>query len=189
MGIFTMTVLALGVSIDAFSVSVTQSVILRGRLWRNAILCALFFGGFQIIMPLVGGLAGYSFERLVGSLDHWVAFALLCGVGGKMIFDSFKSEDLERHESAAGELKTIFVLAIATSIDALAVGASLSLGGHGYFEVILPVALLMGGITGGLSAVGVCLGQALGGLLKFRMELVAGLVLIALGVKMLLEHL
>ena len=184
-----MLVLSLGVSVDAFSVSVTQSVLLRGRLWRNAALCALFFGGFQVIMPLIGGLAGYSFERLVGSFDHWVAFALLGGVGCKMIFDSFKKEEPEREVSASGELRTIFVLAIATSIDALAVGASLSLGGHGYFEVILPVALLMGGITGVLSALGVCLGQALAGLLKLRMELIAGLVLIALGVKMLCDHL
>ncbi|MEA4862078.1 MAG: manganese efflux pump MntP family protein [Victivallaceae bacterium] len=184
-----MMILAFGVSLDAFSVSVSGSLSGCHRPWRNAGLAALFFGGFQILMPLAGGLLGKGFGRLLASVDHYVAFSLLVAVGGKMIWEAFfpkKEEKLECERFF--NIKNMFVMAVATSIDAAVVGASIPLAGYGYVDVLVPTAIAMGIITAAMSVSGVWLGRFFGSFFSHHIGALGGIALIAIGVKILISH-
>ena len=186
MTVLEMILLALGVSVDAFSVSVSRSMICHKKVWKNAASAAFFFGGFQFVMPMIGGWI----SSFIGPCR--IAFILLALVGGKMIWESIHVEDqtelTESEENPFG-LKILFLLGIATSIDAMAVGASIILAGNNFIKILLPASILMGIITGLISFIGVLTGKLAGKLLNFKMELIGGTVIILIGLKILIEHL
>lgn len=191
MTVLEMILLALGVSVDAFSVSVSRSMICHKRIWKNAASAAFFFGGFQFVMPMIGGWISSFVGSFLYSVDHYIAFILLALVGGKMIWESMHVEDqteLTNSEENPFGLKILFLLGIATSIDAMAVGASIILAGNN-FIILLSASILMGIITGLISFVGVLTGKLAGTLLNFKMELIGGTVIILIGLKILVEHL
>ena len=174
--------IALGLSMDAFAVSVCKGLSVKRLRPRHALLAGLYFGGFQFLMPLLGWLLGYSFEELITSVDHWIAFVLLSLIGGNMIRESF-SEDEELNDDFG--VKTMLLLAIATSIDALAVGITFA-----FLSVkILPAAGTIGVTTFLLSVAGIYIGRAFGAKYKAGAERVGGCILILIGLKILLEHL
>lgn len=196
MSLFAILALAVSVSIDAFAVSVGGALSDRtGRKWRNALHAALFFGGFQVIMPLIGYFAATQLAGLVEVLDHWLAFILLGIVGGKMIYEGVKGEsgEAEAESGDGGEcgadffaLKALFMPAVATSLDALAVGAGLAFARS---PILLPAAA-MGVVTAAASIVGVLLGRKLGKLAGERvMLMIGGTAIVLIGLKILLEHL
>lgn len=192
MTVLEMILLALGVSVDAFSVSVSRSMICHKKVWKNAASAAFFFGGFQFVMPMIGGWISSFIGPFLYSVDHYIAFILLALVGGKMIWESIHVEDqtelTESKENPFG-LKILFLLGIATSIDAMAVGASIILAGNNFIKILLPASILMGIITGLISFIGVLTGKLAGKLLNFKMELIGGTVIILIGLKILIEHL
>ncbi len=192
MTVLEMILLALGVSVDAFSVSVSRSMICHKKVWKNAASAAFFFGGFQFVMPMIGGWISSFIGPFLYSVDHYIAFILLALVGGKMIWESIHVEDqtelTESEENPFG-LKILFLLGIATSIDAMAVGASIILAGNNFIKILLPASILMGIITGLISFIGVLTGKLAGKLLNFKMELIGGTVIILIGLKILIEHL
>ncbi len=175
---------AIALSMDAFAVSVTTGITLRRpRPWQ-AIKPGLFFGGFQALMPLIGYIAGRSVAVYIESVDHWIAFALLAAIGGKMIWDIWH-EDGDAESADPTRTLALLVMAVATSIDALAVGISLALLSVNIWWAIT----IIGCTTCALSIAGVLLGNRLGELFKKRATLVGGLILIAIGAKILIEHL
>ena len=175
---------AVGLSMDAFAVSVASGIAIKNRRVAHAVRMALFFGGFQAVMPVVGWLAGRSVADLVSPWDHWVVFAVLTFIGVKMIYEAFRIE-------AAGKpthpfnVYVLLVLAVATSLDALAVGFSFAFL---VTDIVTPV-LIIGSVTFVLSLAGVAVGDRLGHFFEKKIEIVGGLVLIAIGVKILLEDL
>ena len=174
--------IAVGLSMDAFAVSVCKGLSVKKLEPRHALLVGLYFGGFQFLMPVLGWLLGYRFEALITGVDHWVAFGLLALIGGNMIRESF-SEEEELNDDFG--VKTMLLLAVATSIDALAVGITFA-----FLSVrILPAAGTIGVTTFLLSAVGITIGRAFGARWKARAERAGGLILILIGLKILLEHL
>ena len=174
--------IAVGLSMDAFAVSVCKGLSVKRLRPRHALLAGLYFGGFQFLMPLLGWLLGYRFEELITSVDHWIAFVLLSLIGGNMIRESF-SEDEELNDDFG--VKTMLLLAIATSIDALAVGITFA-----FLSVkILPAAGTIGLTTFLLSCAGIRIGRAFGARWKSGAERAGGLILILIGLKILLEHL
>ncbi|OPZ59750.1 MAG: putative manganese efflux pump MntP [Deltaproteobacteria bacterium ADurb.Bin510] len=184
MSLFKLIGLALGLAMDAFAVSITSGLTMRKLKVRYALRIALFFGVFQALMPIIGYLAGLSVREMIENYDHWVAFGLLAFVGGKMLFEAIFMQEEER-EINPDDFGLLLVLAIATSIDALAVGLSLSLL---KIEILMP-AVLIGVVTFGLSFMGVYLGKRIGHLFEQKIEILGGLVLIGIGIKILLEHL
>lgn len=179
--------LALGLSADAFSVAVCKGLAAKKFSFKNSILVGIWFGFFQAGMPLIGYFLGSSFVKYIEKFDHWVAFILLAIIGANMIRESFSKTD----EEADGSLKfsAMFPLAIATSIDALAVGvAPLATLGIGLKSVIVCVCLI-GLTTFVLSAAGVKIGNKFGGKYKQKAEFAGGLILIILGARILIEHL
>lgn len=185
MGTLELWLVAVGLSMDAFAVALCKGLGMRKTNWRQALVIALFFGGFQAGMPLIGWLLGHQFERYITSVDHWMAFGLLAVIGGKMIYETLseKDEDVCKEESL--NLKELFVLAVATSIDALAVGiAFASLKVH-----ILPSVALIGVTTLCISLAGVAIGHTFGTRLMKAAGLAGGAVLILIGLKILLDHL
>ncbi|MDN5354981.1 MAG: hypothetical protein PWQ09_1737 [Candidatus Cloacimonadota bacterium] len=184
MDIFSIIVIAIGLAMDAFAVSIASGVTIRCFKQRIAFRVAFFFGFFQAIMPVLGWLAGNSFRIYITSFDHWIAFGLLLFIGGKMIYESFYLE--EKQKSCNPEnILILFTLAIATSIDALAVGLSFSILNLNIIEPIL----IIGVITFVLSYIGVFIGDKFGSLFENKIEIIGGLVLIGIGIKILLEHL
>lgn len=180
--------IALALAMDCFAVSVASGVIVGRRDLRISLSLAVLFGFFQAAMPLLGWALTARFSHYLEAVDHWIAFGLLALIGAKMIFDSFKEED-QSHSSTLHPSKpgARVVLAIATSIDALAVGVTFSLLENG---IDLPSALaIIGATTFAISAAGICLGHFFGNLFGHRLEVFGGLVLIAIGVKILWEHL
>ncbi len=177
-------ILAAGLAADAFAVSMCLGLTLKKFSAAKAARSSLFFGGFQALMPAAGWLLGSGFERYISDFDHWIAFALLALIGGKMIFDALKGED-ERCADDAFAPKRLLVLAVATSIDALAVGITFAFLGTG---ILLPVSVI-GAVTFALSFVGVYIGSRFGERFKRFSEIAGGTVLIAIGLKILLEHL
>ena len=174
--------IAVGLSMDAFAVSVCKGLSVNRLEKKHAAIVGLYFGGFQFLMPVIGYLLGSRFESLITSVDHWIAFALLLVIGGNMIKES--RGEAEGLSDDFG-FKTMLLLAIATSIDALAVGISFA-----FLSVdILPAALLIGCTTFLLSAAGCYIGRAFGAKYKSGAELTGGIILILIGVKILLEHL
>lgn len=151
--------------------------------WKKACIIGLWFGGFQALMPTIGYFLGTTFESLVTSIDHWIAFALLTFIGGKMIKDSFSNEQERSDDDVSA--KTMFVLAVATSIDALAVGITFA-----FFNVNLILAISLIGITSFiLPVIGTKIGNKFGDKYERNAELVGGIILIFIGLKILLEHL
>ena len=181
-------IIAVGLAMDAFAVSICKGLNMRTLDKKQTALIALFFGGFQAGMPLIGWFIGSKFAHYITSIDHWVTFILLAIIGGKMIWESFeKDEDSEENTGAKLNLKELTMLAVATSIDALAVGITFA------FEYTTQEALTAIGLTGVvtalLSATGVFIGHKFGAKYKSKAELVGGLVLVLMGVKFLLEGL
>jgi len=169
---------------DACAVSIVHGIAMKKLNIRHALTMALFFVAFQAIMPVIGWLGGCTLRNFIQGVDHWIAFGLLALVGGKMIFESTKL-DGERKTVDFMNIYTLLVLSIATSIDALAVGLSLSFLN---ISIILP-ALMIGVTTFTISLGGVLLGNRFGHFFERKMELAGGLILIAIGAKILIEHL
>ena len=183
MGFFELLILAVGLSMDAFAVSVCKGLALRKIDLGKCALVGLWFGGFQALMPLSGWLLGSQFAGAIENIDHWIAFALLALIGGNMIKEALSKDDEKANDSLG--FKTMLVMAVATSIDALAVGLTFS-----FLEVNVLAAVAMIGVTTFLlSAVGVKVGNVFGEKYKSGAELTGGIILILLGVKILLEHL
>ena len=182
MGFIELLLIAVGLSMDAFAVSVCKGLSVKKVGVKHAALAGLYFGGFQFLMPVIGYLLGFRFESVIESIDHWVAFVLLAFIGGNMIKESFgKAEELNDDFG----VKTMLLMAIATSIDALAVGITFA-----FLEVqILPAAGLIGVTTFLLSFVGIYIGNAFGTRYKSKAELAGGIILVVIGVKILLQHL
>lgn len=188
MSIWEILLIGLGVSADAFAVSMCKGVEMKKFIFKYALLIALFFGGFQMLMPLIGWAAGTLFEKYITQFDHWIAFGLLLLLGGKMIYDGIFDKD-EQKEGEEKPLKlgflTLLVMAIATSIDALAVGVTFA-----FLKVNIWMAVsIIGATTFAFSLVGVGIGVKVGDKFKNKAEIFGGVILILIGVKILLEHL
>lgn len=184
MHLLTIIVIAVGLAIDAFAVSIVSGGAYKQLHIKHALRMALFFGGFQAIMPLIGFLAGLSVKRYIEVYDHWIAFGLLSAVGGKMIYESFKIRTIEEKFDPSN-LFVLLVLSVATSIDALAIGITLSF----ITSSIIAAVIIIGVVTFVLSYLGVCIGKRFGHFFENKIEAVGGLVLIGLGIKILIEHL
>ena len=183
MGVFEIIVIGIGLAMDAFAVSVCKGLSMKKMNWKNAIIIALYFGIFQAIMPIIGYFLGTTFSGFVESVDHWIAFILLSIIGGNMIKDSADDEIEKRNDKV--DLKTMSILAIATSIDALAVGVTFA-----FFKAnVLQAVTIIGLITFGLSLIGVKIGNRFGDKFQNKAELIGGIILIIIGLKILLEHL
>ena len=187
MGIGELLLLAVGLSMDAFAVSVCKGLALRRATFRAEITCGVWFGGFQALMPLVGFFLGTLFAVAIQAVDHWIAFGLLAIIGVNMLKEAMsKEEECGCENSADLSLKTMFVMAVATSIDALAVGISLAMVGN--VNIFFAVALI-GICTCLLSMLGVKIGNVFGSRFESKAEIAGGVILILLGLKILLEHL
>ena len=180
----------IGLSMDAFAVSICKGLSVRKLRPKHAITVGLWFGGFQALMPLIGYLLGKQFEWLITSIDHWIAFGILAFLGGRMIMESFKDEDC-KHEYDPTSLKVVLALAVATSIDALAVGVSFAFLGIKQFSAILSPIGIIGFVSFALSMVGLMFGIRFGcGIARrLRAELWGGIILVIIGTKILIEHL
>ena len=177
--------IAVGLSMDAFAVSICKGLSTQHLRPQHYLCVGLWFGGFQALMPTIGYLLGSTFERYITRYDHWIAFVLLLIIGGNMIKEALGGETEAEKDSSFG-FKTMLVLAVATSIDALAVGITFAL----LPDVNLPAAVsFIGATTFILSAVGLKVGNVFGLKYKSRAEIAGGIILILLGVKILLEHL
>jgi manganese efflux pump family protein len=179
----TVFLTGVGLSMDAFAVSVSSGITIRRPTIANAALIAGFFGGFQALMPLVGWIGGRYLAELLQAVDHWVAFGILAVIGAKMIYESYRGAENEVINPL--NLGVLASLAVATSIDALAVGVSFA-----FLSIpIVPAAALIGAVTFGICFAGVFAGDRFGHLLGGKAGLVGGLALIAIGLKILLEDL
>jgi putative Mn2+ efflux pump MntP len=185
MSFLDIILLAIGVSMDAFAVSIAKGLALHRPQPRHYGLVALWFGGFQALMPIVGYFLGVHFAPIVENCDHWIAFALLALIGGKMIYDTINGGDDEDTTGIDFRFRTMLILAIATSIDALAIGVSLA-----FLKVDIWSATASIGVTTALfSAFGLYLGNIFGNRYKHGAELLGGIVLVLIGAKILIEHL
>jgi putative Mn2+ efflux pump MntP len=184
MELITIIVIAVGLAMDAFVVSIISGSAYRQLHVKHALRMALSFGAFQAFMPLIGSLAGLSLKDYIQNYDHWVAFALLAAVGGKMIYESFKIKSVKENPDPSNII-VLLVLSIATSIDALAIGITLSF----ITSSIALAAAIIGLITFVLSYAGVLIGKRFGHFFENKIEALGGLVLIGIGVKIMCEHL
>lgn len=183
MGLFELLILAVGLSMDAFAVSVCKGLAMPEITVKKASAVALWFGGFQALMPLLGYMLGVQFQDSITAIDHWIAFILLGAIGVNMVREALYGECENTSDSL--DVKTMFVLAVATSIDALAVGITFA-----FLKVeMIPAVTFIGITTFVLSAAGVKIGNVFGTKYKAKAELAGGMILIILGVKILLEHL
>ena len=182
MQLWELFVIAVGLSMDAFAVSICKGLSVQRLRWSHALTAGAWFGAFQALMPLAGWLLGTRFEGIITSVDHWVAFVLLVLIGGNMVKESRGAcEALD----ASFAVRAMFPLAVATSIDALAVGVTFA-----FLTVpILPAVSFIGVVTFTLSVVGVKVGNVFGCRYKSRAELAGGLILVLMGLKILFEHL
>lgn len=184
MGIGELLLLAVGLSMDAFAVSVCKGLAMKKATLKAELTCGVWFGGFQALMPVIGFFLGALFADAIEAFDHWVAFILLAIIGVNMLKEALSQEE----ETASADMcvKTMFIMAVATSIDALAVGISLAMAGS---VNILAAALLIGVCTFLLSAIGVKIGNVFGSRYEKKAQMAGGIILILLGVKILMEHL
>lgn len=183
MNVYEIIFIAVGLAMDAFAVSICKGLSMKNMKWKSAVIIALYFGIFQALMPVIGFLLGSTFSVLVQKVDHWIAFGLLSIIGLNMIKESTDDELEKRNDSI--DVKTMLILAVATSIDALAIGVTFS-----FFEVnILTAITVTGVITFALSIIGVVIGNKFGDKLQNKAELIGGIILIGMGLKILLEHL
>ena len=187
MGLGELLLLALGVSMDAFAVSICKGLAMKKAGLKEGLTCGVWFGGFQALMPLIGFFLGTLFADAIEAVDHWVAFILLGLIGFNMLKEAFSGacDCCEGHDADLS-VKTMFVMAVATSIDALAVGISLAMAGN---VNIFAAVTLIGAFTCGMSAVGVKIGNVFGSRFEKKAQAAGGFILVALGVKILLEHL
>lgn len=182
MSLLELFIIALGLSMDAFAVAICKGLSVQQLKPRHALITGLYFGGFQALMPLIGYLLGVRFESFITSFDHWIAFVLLALIGLNMIKESREESECLND---AFDFKTMLPLALATSIDALAVGVTFA-----FLQVnIAPAVSFIGVITFVLSALGVKMGHVFGSKYKSRAELTGGVILILMGIKILIEHL
>ena len=193
MGIGELLLLAVGVSMDAFAVSICKGLAMKRATLKASMTCGLWFGGFQALMPTIGFFLGTLFAEAIQAVDHWVAFVLLGIIGFNMLKEAFEKEECAccsvdgcNDQGADLSVKTMFIMAVATSIDALAVGISLAMAGN---VNIWLAALLIGICTCGFSAVGVKIGNVFGAKFEKKAQLAGGVILVLLGTKILLEHL
>lgn len=179
--------IGVGLAMDAFAVSICKGLAMRKVNKKQAVMIGLFFGGFQALMPLVGWLLGSQFESYITSIDHWIAFVLLAFIGGKMIFEAVKpEEDVEIEQMDPPlDMKEMFLLAVATSIDALAVGITFAFLDYPIVEAIS----IIGVITFIISVGGVYVGNFFGNKYKNKAEFAGGLILVIIGLRILLSHL
>lgn len=184
MDITALIFIAFGLAMDSFAVSITSGITIKHLKLNHALRIAAFFGGFQAIMPLIGWTAGLSLKNYISNIAHWIAFALLAFIGSKMIYEATKIERAEK-KSDPLDLKTLLLLAIATSIDALAIGISFAIL---QIDIATPI-IIIGTITFALSFLGAFAGKKLGHLFENKIEIAGGLLLIVIGTKILLEHL
>ncbi len=183
MSLFSLFIIAVGLSMDAFAVSICKGLAMQKITIKKALIVGLWFGGFQALMPAIGYLLGTQFESYITNIDHWIAFVLLFIIGANMIKEALSKE--EEHASDSLAFKEMLVLALATSIDALAVGVTFA-----FLKVqILPAVLFIGVITFTLSSLGVKIGNIFGCRYKSKAEFAGGIILILMGCKILLEHL
>ncbi len=176
--------IAIGLAMDAFAVSVCKGLSMKKISIKKLLIIALYFGIFQALMPVIGYFLGESFENLVTSIDHWIAFILLLFIGINMLKEAFgKSEDDNKNDDTG--FKTMIILGLATSIDALAVGITFA-----FLEInIFVIATIIGVITFIISAIGVVIGNKFGDKYEKKAEILGGVILILMGIKILLEHL
>ena len=183
MGLLELFVIAVGLSMDAFAVSICKGLSVRELKPKHALTVGVYFGGFQMLMPLIGFALGVRFQSFITSVDHWIAFVLLGLIGANMIRESREQD--EENLSDSFSFGTMLPLAVATSIDALAVGVTFA-----FLQVsILPAVCFIGATTFILSCIGIRIGHVFGLKYKSRAELFGGAVLILMGTKILLEHL
>ncbi|MBQ6814659.1 MAG: manganese efflux pump [Lachnospiraceae bacterium] len=186
---FTLFLIGVGLAMDAFAVSICKGLAMRKVKVRQATIIGLFFGGFQALMPLLGWLLGSQFEQYIKRIDHWIAFVLLGIIGGKMLIEAIKGEEEEdeecNNEDEPLDIKEMFILAIATSIDALAVGITFAFLSY----PIVPSVVIIGVTTFVISVAGVYIGNFFGSRFKKKAEIAGGIILIGIGIKILLEHL
>ncbi|MGN0371606.1 MAG: manganese efflux pump MntP family protein [Enterocloster sp.] len=183
MSLAELFIIAVGLSMDAFAVAVCKGLAMPKMNWKGAGIVGLYFGGFQAAMPLFGYFLGARFSQAIRCYDHWIAFILLAVIGGNMIKEALDSE--EEHADASLDVRNMTLLAIATSIDALAVGVTFA-----FLNVdIVPAVSFIGIITFTLSLIGVKVGNVFGCRYKSKAELTGGLILVLMGIKILLEHL
>lgn len=185
MGFYELFLIAVGLSMDAFAVSVCKGLHMPRLNVKQGLIIALFFGVFQAVMPLLGWFLGQQFAERISAFDHWIAFVLLAFIGGKMIVEALKKDTDAETAAARFDIMELFMLAIATSIDALAVGITFA-----FLNVsILPSVSLIGVTTFALSFAGVVIGHRFGAKYQNKAELLGGVILVLIGTKILLEHL
>jgi putative Mn2+ efflux pump MntP len=184
MEFLTVTVIAIGLAMDAFAVSIVSGATYKQLKTHHAFRIAVFFGSFQAAMPLIGALAGLTMRNYIAAYDHWIAFALLTSVGGKMIYESFSIKKAQQGLDPSN-LHVLLILSVATSIDALAVGITLSFLATGIFTAVIIIGL----ITFILSYFGVYIGKRFGHFFENKIEAIGGIILIAIAIKILLSHL
>lgn len=183
MGLIELFLIAVGLSMDAFAVSVCKGLAMPKCTFKKAAIVGLWFGGFQALMPAIGYVLGAQFQEAIASIDHWIAFVLLALIGGNMIHEALDND--EEEADASLNVKTMFLLAVATSIDALAIGITFA-----FLKVnIIPAVCFIGIVTFIISFAGVKIGNVFGSRYKNKAEIVGGVILILLGLKILLEHL
>ncbi|HZW39714.1 MAG TPA: manganese efflux pump MntP family protein [Ignavibacteriaceae bacterium] len=186
MSTYSIVLVAFGLSMDAFAVSITNGMNSKSYILKQAFKIGLLFGLFQAIMPLIGYIAGVEIKEYIANIDHWIAFTLLMFLGLKMITDAIKNEtEPETKLKFSNNIYVILLLAVATSIDALVVGLSLSIIG---VAVLIP-AIITGIITFAMSFIGVSIGGKFGKICGNKFEIIGGLVLCFIGIKVLIEHL
>ena len=183
MGLIELFLIAVGLSMDAFAVSVCKGLAMPKCTFKKAAIVGLWFGGFQALMPAIGYILGAQFQEAIASIDHRIAFVLLALIGGNMIHEALDND--EEEADASLDVKTMFLLAVATSIDALAIGITFA-----FLKVnIIPAVCFIGIVTFIISFAGVKIGNVFGARYKNKAEIVGGVILILLGLKILLEHL
>ncbi|MBM4330104.1 MAG: manganese efflux pump [Deltaproteobacteria bacterium] len=184
MGFFTVALIGFGLAMDCFAVAVTSGIAIKQLKINHALKIALFFGGFQALMPVIGWLAGVGLRDFISDIDHWIAFGLLSAIGLKMIYES-RRLPTEKNDKNPLDFYVLSMLSLATSIDALAVGVSFA-----FLKIpLIASVILIGVITFILSYIGVFVGNRVGHFFENKIELVGGLLLIGIGLKILIEHL
>lgn len=183
MDIISIICIAFGLAMDAFAVSITRGVTIKYLRIYSALAIATCFGAFQAVMPLIGWLAGLSLRNVISGIDHWIAFGLLCLIGFKMIYESFTVESRDKEINPLNVF-VLLILSVATSIDALAVGISLS-----FLEISIAIpAIIIGTVTFLLTLLGVFIGKRFGHIFENKIEIIGGLILIGIGMKILIDH-
>ncbi len=185
MDILTLCAISFALALDAFAVSIASGVVIKKKKVAHALKLGTSFGLFQAVMPVLGWLAGNGLRVFISGIDHWIAFGLLSLIGSKMLYEAFQLEDVEDNTGKDMSFRTLMLLSVATSIDAFAIGIMFSLLN---VSILFPI-LLIGAVTFCMSFMGVFIGNKAGHMFENKAEIAAGLVLIGIGLKILIEHL